>query len=140
VRSLGERDHTWGARDWTAPKYWIWLTAQFGEDLALNVTRLAMEAGEVAAGCIFRDGENFPVREARIETEFEEDGLTQKGLRAVIVDSGGESFELRARVMDVLSVPHQKGDRISVLNEAIAEYELGGRRGHGMAEYLLRVK
>ncbi len=27
-----------------------------------------------------------------------------------------------------------------MLNEAIAQYELGEKRGYGMAEYLLRVK
>jgi len=140
ITGLGERDHTWGIRDWAAPKYWIWLTAQFSENLALNITKLVMDAGEVAAGYIFRNGKNVPIREAYVESEFEEDGLTQKGLQARIIDFEGISIELNARVIDVFSVPYKKGEKISVLNEAIAEYELSGRKGYGMAEYLLRVK
>jgi hypothetical protein len=45
ISGLGERDHSWGVRDWNAPKMWIWLTAQFSGSLAFNVTKL-FEEGE----------------------------------------------------------------------------------------------
>ena len=67
ISGLGERDHSWGVRDWNAPKMWIWLTAEFSESLAFNVTKLFVEEGEVSAGFVYLDGRNLPVVKADID-------------------------------------------------------------------------
>lgn len=45
VDGMGERDHSWGVRDWNAPRMWYWITAQFDGENALNVTKLFTEEG-----------------------------------------------------------------------------------------------
>ena len=32
----GHRDHSWGLRDWAAPRLWTWLTCQFGRRARLQ--------------------------------------------------------------------------------------------------------
>jgi hypothetical protein len=74
VEGLGERDHSWGVRDWTAPKMWIWLTAEFDHGTALNVTKLFTEEGEVSAGFVHEGGRNHPLVRADVHTVIDEDG------------------------------------------------------------------
>jgi hypothetical protein len=80
---LGERDHSRGVRDWNAPKMWIWLTCQFSEKSALNVTKLVMDAGAVDAGFIYSDGENLAVTKATSWDANDE----PKGLEMSLKDS-----------------------------------------------------
>ena len=40
VHCPGQRDHSWGVRDWSAPRAWTWLTCQFGEEMAFNLSRV----------------------------------------------------------------------------------------------------
>src|SRR5581483_753651 len=41
IKGFGLRDHSWGPRFWQAPWYYRWLTANFGPDMGLMVSRVA---------------------------------------------------------------------------------------------------
>ena len=98
----GHRDHSWGVRDWSAPSLWTWLTCQFSDELAFNLSRVVIESVDVFNGFICRGGANYPVRRAALETEFEEDGVTQKRLSFAIEDTGGEVIEVTGDVLTVI--------------------------------------
>lgn len=132
----GHRDHSWGVRDWSAPRLWTWLTCQFSDELAFNLSRVAIESVDIFNGFICRDGKNFPVRRARLETDFEEDGVTQKALRFTIEDTGGKVIEVAGDVLTVIPLDLSTRGHSTLVNEALTEYRWDGRTGYGIAEYL----
>ena len=138
--ATGHRDHSWGARDMTAAKSWTWLTVQFEEGMALNVA--SFEAGklDIMGGHIYRDGLNHALREIDLDTEFEEDGLTQKALRFAVEDTGGFRMDVEGRVINaipIVVVDDQKTRSIAV--EAMTEYTWQGRKAYGISEYVHRI-
>jgi len=138
---LGERDHSWGVRDWSAPKMWTWLTCQFSETSALNVTKLVMDAGEVDAGFIHIDGVNVPLVKIKIHTEWDANGGPRR-LDLVAEDKRGTAHKLQAMVMRKTVVPFAGRDdgTLSLLHEPLAEYHMGPKVGYGVAEYLVRIQ
>ncbi|MCD1295837.1 hypothetical protein CUJ83_12610 [Methanocella sp. CWC-04] len=139
INGLGERDHSWGIRDWNAPKMWIWLTAQFSENCALNVTKLVVEQGEVDAGFIHIDGTNIPLDAAKIDTIYNEDG-SPRSFAMVLTDKEGKTYDVNANIIKNAMLPFvsQDGKNISVMHETLAKYEFNGLEGYGIAEYLVR--
>ncbi len=139
VLGMGERDHSWGVRDWNAPKMWIWLTAQFSKGLALNVTKLFVEGGEVVGGFFHMNGRNIPLVKADIRTVLDPDG-TPSSLAMSLVDKDGGKHKVSAEVLRevMMPFPGRDGKTMSVMHETLAEYTLNGQKGYGIAEYLVR--
>lgn len=139
ISGLGERDHSWGVRDWNAPKMWIWLTAQFSGSLAFNVTKLFVEGGEVVGGFFHMNGNNIPLVKADIRTTLDPDG-TPRSLAISLVDKNGGKHRLTAEVMRevLMPFPGRDGKTMSVMHETLAEYTFNCQKGYGIAEYLVR--
>jgi hypothetical protein len=139
IDGLGERDHSWGVRDWNAPKMWIWLTAQFSDRAAFNVTKLFVEGGEVTAGFIHLNGKNVPLVRADVRTVLNADG-GPCSLGLSLVDRVGGRHEVTANVLRAVQMPHpsRDGKMLTVMHETLAEYQWNGLTGYGIAEYLVR--
>jgi len=139
LSGLGERDHSWGVRDWGAPKMWTWLTCQFSDKLALNVTKLTMDGGEVDAGFIHIDGNNIPLARADIHTEWQT-GRNPKALQMILHDATGRVHNVQANVMRKATIPFAgaNGKTVSMMHETLARYTMGLETGYGVAEYLFR--
>ncbi|MEW6554292.1 MAG: hypothetical protein AB1384_08415 [Actinomycetota bacterium] len=136
LQGSGHRDHSWGVRDWAAPRLWTWLTCQFGEELAFNLSRVAIASVDIFNGFVARGGANYPVRRAALETRFEEDGVTQHGLAIHLEDTGGQVIEVTGDVLCVIPILLPSGEHTTLVNEALTEYRWGDRVGYGIAEYL----
>lgn len=132
----GHRDHSWGTRDWAAPRLWTWLTCQFGEELAFNLSRVAIASVDIYNGFVTRDGTNYPLRRVVLDTGFEEDGVTQSSLAFRLEDTGGKVIEVAGDVLSVIPLHLESGDHRTLVNEALTEYRWDGRTGYGIAEYL----
>ena len=139
IDGLGERDHSWGVRDWNAPKMWIWLTCQFSEESALNVTKLTVSEGEVDAGFININGENIPLMKATIDTVYSKDGSPVK-FTMDLLDKKGDLHKVNAKIIKNVKLPFTSGDgkKQSIMHETLSEYEMNGEIGYGIAEYLIR--
>jgi len=132
----GHRDHSWGVRDWSAPRAWTWLTCQFGDELAFNLSRVAIESVDIFNGFLCHGGQNFPVRRAELTTVFEDDGLTQKSLRFTFEDTSGMTIEVEGNVLNVIPLDLRSRGHATMVNEGLAEYTWEGRKAYGIAEYL----
>lgn len=139
VTGMGERDHSWGVRDWHAPKMWVWITAQFDEDFAFNLTKLYMERGEVDAGFIYMDGKNVPIIRADIVTEYNRDGSPNTVYMA-LHDKEGDVHGAKAVVRHKVILPMavKDGKVLSIMHETLAKFTLDDDMGFGIVEYLLR--
>ena len=139
IDALGERDHSWGVRDWIAPTMWIWLTAQFPDGVAMNLTKLMVEEGVVDAGFLFMNGKNLPIVEATVDTKYTEDG-SPSSLNILLRDKEGVEHGMKAEVIRRVKLPFVGSGTASmaIMHETLARYEFEGATGFGIAEYLVR--
>lgn len=140
IEGSGHRDHSWGVRDWSAPSLWTWLTCQFPGELAFNLSRVVIGSVDVFNGFISRGGRNYPLRRAKLETEFEADGVTQKELRLGMEDTGGKTIEVTGRVLTVIPLDLSSRGHSTLVNEALAEYAWEDKKALGIAEYLHQIR
>jgi hypothetical protein len=141
ISALGERDHSWGVRDWGAPKGWTWLTCQFSESHALNLTKLVTDQGTVDAGFVFIDGRNLPVVRADLNVNADFD-RNIKSFDMTLHDSEGGAHKVFGSVMRKVDLHHRsrEGRSLATMNESLARYTVAGKIGYGIAEFLQRAE
>lgn len=133
ITGFGQRDHSWGLRDWKGVHSWRWLQAIFGEDFAFNVFSVTTHAGKaVASGYVYEDGESRALSQASIETEYDDDGTGQRSVTVKLQDTSGQKREITGERFGLLPIP-MEGARV---NEGLFKWEAGGRTGYGVYEYL----
>lgn len=139
IKGLGERDHSWGVRDWNAPKMWVWITCQFDEGFAFNLTKLFMDKGEVDAGFIHLDGKNVPIMRADIVTEYNRDGSPNTVYMA-LHDKEGDVHGVKSVIKHKATLPFasRDGKVTSHMHECLAKFTLDDDVGYGIVEYLIR--
>jgi hypothetical protein len=139
ISGLGERDHSWGLRDWTAPSVWVWLSCQFSQRLAFNATRLIVGKDVVDGGFLFKDGDNVPLVKTDIITEYRKDG-GPKSIKMWLMEKNGEVHELEADILRSVKMPFSVSTEksVSVMYETLARFKMGVETGYGIAEYLNR--
>jgi hypothetical protein len=135
VQGTGQRDHSWGLRDYKGPEYWRWLTMQFGSDLAVVLNQGKIGRVDIFTGYIARQGRHYPFRRGNIETKFEQDGLTQKYIRFQVEDITGFKMEVEGQVINPVPLTIADENSKILINEALTEYRWQGRSARGISEY-----
>ena len=136
VAGFGQRDHSWGIRDWSGVRSWHWMQAIFGEDLAFNVFSVERHSGETAtSGYVHEAGTNKAIARASLETEYDGDGRSQKAVRLQIEDTDGAEREITAERFALLPISMEG----TTVNEGLFRWKLDGREGPGMYEYLFQA-
>jgi hypothetical protein len=137
----GNRDRSWGPRRWGGPPMWRWFSINIGESMHFGGIRLGTAAGDLHRGWVSVDGEVTSIKEWRLRTELDDDGLTQRVVHAVVVDKRERVFQLTGEVLRVADIGRSGG---TVVNEGLTQWtcrtESGGTAsGYGIAEYLHQV-
>ncbi len=151
----GNRDKSWGPRQWGGPTMWRWWSINiggdaFGEGLHLGGIRIGSAgAPDLHRGWVWRDGAHASVTEWRIRTEVAGDGFTQKVVHLDVLDKAGRETNLRGDVLRVAPLPRSQGGKVTIVNEGLTRWTLldgpsepGGAApaelatGYGIAEYL----
>ncbi|MBV9279843.1 MAG: hypothetical protein JOZ41_07165, partial [Chloroflexi bacterium] len=128
VRGWGLRDHSWGPRYWQAPWYYRWLTANFGPDAGLMVSRIARREGHgTRGGFVWEDGTMHLCDEAQITTTWTEDA-NQSDLEASL-RGGGREWRVRGRVINLIPLRNRRttpeGDvLLTRIGEGLTEWTL----------------
>ncbi len=141
IDALGQRDKSWGVRDWARLEGWEWLTGQLGAEWSFNLMQ-TIEGGErLDNGFVFRDGANHPIVRARIEYEWAELEHAVRRASIELVEAGGRVHRLRADALGCF--PILRND--VWLEETHVAYTLeageGGaaRFGQGVVEHVWRA-
>jgi hypothetical protein len=128
----GQRDHSWGTRDWDAIQHYKWIAAQNRDGAALNLT-YSVVRGEVAFnGYVYSGGKMEGIVRADINTTYAGDGITHRAISAAVFDEGGRTTRLDATMFAVTELPMEQ----SVVVEGAARVAIDGIPGAGIFEWL----
>ena len=140
--TIGQRDHTYGIRDWTGVGNWLYYVIWFNENLAINPAAIIADDGRLSTGgFLFKDGKNIPLKTVRIvDQQFREDGVLPISSELEIVDYSGEKHILKARVGPIIPVPFEDKDGSkAILVQSFGSFELDGiSEGYGTFEILFK--
>jgi hypothetical protein len=132
---VGERDHSWGVRDWWAVG-WHWSSFTVGPR-AVNVARPAIDAGDIATGYVARAGDApVPVVRCTLDTTAGADGIPIAA-RYLVTTSSGDEFDVDVEVLAAAPVPLAAPDgRTARFPRALCRFTTPEGSGTGWAEWL----
>ncbi len=141
---IGQRDHTYGVRDWTGVGDWLYYVVWFNENLTINPAAIVTDDERLSiGGFLFKDGKNIPLRSINIiKQEYDEQGVYPISSELHIIDNLGEEHNLKAQVGPIIPVPFkdEEGNK-SILVQAFGKFELDGiKGGYGTFETLRKVR
>ncbi len=145
VNGFGLRDHSWGPRHWSAPWYYRWLTANFGDDFGFVVSVITGRDGRRhMGGMVLRDGEYEHIEHAEISTDWSDD-LYHQSLRATARTAKGE-YAITGKVINLIPLRHRRqspdGDNFMTrISEGMTEWTCDAvdHPGYGLSEYLDQI-
>jgi hypothetical protein len=143
INALGQRDHTYGVRDWTGVGNWLYYVVWFHNKLAINPAAIITNDGQLSTGgFIFKNGVNIPLKTIRIiDQQFRKDGIFPLSSELELIDGLGDIHLLKANVGPIIPVPFidSVGNR-AILVQSMGKFELDGvTGGYGSFETLRRV-
>lgn len=136
----GACDHSWGTRDWLAPRMWRWFDVSTEDGTTQIVMwKASLESGEPVDGAIYRDGK--PARIVAYGEELETAPAARKPVptrfRSTLRDEHGAELVVAGSVTKIFPVVFASRDRsrLSWNDRAAVECEVGGRPAHGCVEF-----
>jgi len=136
----GLRDHSWGPRSWQSPRWYRWLTANFGDEFGFMANQIvARDGSELRAGFVHRGRERTRVRDVEIETDWAEPLHVQRALRVRLHCEGGELLSVEGRVLALIPLRHRRDGQTTRIGEGMTEWRCQGRTGYGLSEYLDQI-
>lgn len=139
---IGQRDHTFGVRDWTGVGNWLYYVIWFDKNLAVNPAAIIGEDGTLSTGgFLYNNGENIPLRKIEIlEQTFREDGIMPVSSKLQLIDNKDIKHILKAKVGPIIPVPFEdRNNQESILVQSFGTFQLDERTdGYGTFETLRR--
>jgi hypothetical protein len=141
IDGYGLRDHSWGPRYWQAIQSYEWLTMNFGPDFGAMVSIVRRTADDVSAGGVVVRGDQVDnVTDARIEAEYEPNGLYHRTVRAILTTAKGEKLDVRGTVKSFIPLRNRRGEQTTHIGEGMTEWRVGDQVGYGLSEFLKQVE
>jgi len=143
IDGLGLRDHSWGPRYWQAIHWYRWLPMNFSEDFAMMVSITCQpDKDPRAGGMVLRDGEYVMIRDARIETVY--DDTECQDTFKVWAKTDEREYEVTGKVMSLIPLRNRRrspdGEELMTrITEGMTEYTCDGQTGYGLSEYLDQI-
>jgi hypothetical protein len=151
VAGFGVRDKSWGPRDWGAtvggstpgskraegPAPFVnWFSMNFGDQAALGGSCFRHADGEMRGeGWLQRDGTSQALINVVIESDYEPDSILHRALRLSGETENGEQILIEGTVLSVCPTKIPMPGGATFVNEGLAEFTWGDRRGYGIAEH-----
>jgi hypothetical protein len=135
VDGVGERDHSWGIRDWRDPDGWQWTSALFDRETAVNFWKVRRDGATAVEGYLHLDGESNHITSAAVDAEFRDDGLTQEAFEIEVTDDAGRTFSFGGSTLTVVPVDFEYAEEVTTIRRTPTRYESDGKKGYGWNEY-----
>jgi len=139
---MGQRDHTYGVRDWTGVGNWLYYVIWFNENLAVNPAAIISDDGKLSTGgFIFKNGKNLPLKTIKIlDQQFRKDNIMPISSELELIDFNDEKYILKAQTGPIIPVPFKtKEGEQSILIQSMGSFQLNDiSGGYGTFETLRR--
>ena len=117
VDGYGQRDHSWGFRDWGGLREWHWVTAFVGDgQRSFNLFHVVQPDGTTTVNGFVHDGGDDHLLVAAERTTVEADGRSPERYDLTLTVAGGRRFTFRAEA-DGVEVPVRPGGAATVVHE-----------------------
>lgn len=143
IDGFGLRDKSWGPRYWQSLSWYRWLPMSFGPDFAMMISLIGSDDGSVRrSGMVLRDGEYVMIRDARLESEWDQHWY-QTRLRAWVRTDERE-YDVEGQVLSMIPLRNRRkredgSELLTRITEGMTEYRCDGKVGYGLSEYLDQI-
>jgi hypothetical protein len=138
----GSRDHSWGPRDWLAPKYWNASLIYMDDGTCVSASEVATHDGDlIMGGTIFTtDGKVRAVQTCHVENVYEGEPTMTTPYTVRVVASDGYAFAAKANNVAMVPLRHRpvaggKADGIQRIGQAVSRFERDGVEGWGWTDF-----
>ncbi len=154
IDGWGQRDKSWGVRDWDNIVGWTWISVQFGEDFSFNTwqaprplgparrfgKRPVDEANPYFGGFVYYAGANHPVERLDTELRWGNRGRQEPSGVRLRIEAGGRTFEIEGNSYGIFPLAKNGLWMYEGYTEFSAQVD-GKRRegGVGVIEYTFHV-
>jgi hypothetical protein len=133
----GNRDRSWGPRQWGGPSMWRWFSINVGA-LDFGGICLGTSSGDLHRGWVWDGQVATSIAEWNVRTDVADDHLTQRVVHLDVVDKKGRHYQLHGDVLRVADIGRSSG---TMINEGLTRWTYvttDGTEyiGSGIAEYL----
>ena len=140
IDGYGLRDHSWGPRYWQAIHSYEWLTMNFGADFGAMVSLVRRGPEDVrVGGVIVRGDEAERIRDARIDVDYEPNGLFHRALKVDVTTERGEELKISGAVKSFIPLRNRRAGTTTHVGEGMTEWRCGDRVGYGLSELLRQL-
>lgn len=138
IDGVGQRDKSWGVREWNGIEGWDWIAGQFGTDLSFNATSTDINGTRTPVGFVHHAGEVAHLTAVEIDYTWKAPHRPETATIRITVE-GGRVHVIRARAL--AAVPIMKSGLFIEETHAAFETEIDGitRRGVGVIEHAFHV-
>lgn len=143
ISGTGQRDKSWGPRDWGSLEGWDWVSGQFDDGTAFNATRVQGPDGAVIpAGFVHHGGTTLHLTDVAIHYSWGRRPQLPESARLVLADSTGGEWHLSATALGRCPLARSG----AWLEETRSRFELErgpagvsvSGTGHGVIEHVWR--
>ncbi|MHA1269832.1 MAG: DUF7064 domain-containing protein [Candidatus Helarchaeota archaeon] len=138
INCFGQRDHSWGSRDWVNINGWNWAAAQF-EDETINLWHSIVFNKSLESGTVFTKNKNIRIMNVDVTTQFANDMKKPISSKFTFTDEYGNKRELVSETIFSLHFPVPTSDSMgfSEIYEQIAKFKCDDKEGFGISEYMI---
>jgi len=130
----GQRDHSWGPRDWSGVGEWTWLSGQFASGWCMNWWSVGTGAGATVTGFVGYRDRTVPAIGGSVTWEGDPSGVRPSGARVVLELADGTRKDIHMQIH--AHWPLYKDGATIV--EFVCTYRCDGEAGSGISEHLYR--
>lgn len=134
INGRGQRDHSWGPRDWSGVGDWIWLSGQFESGWCMNWWSVGEGEGATVTGFVGYKDRTVPATGGSVTWRGDPTGVRPTGADIVLKLADGTQKKIR---MNIHAYWPLYKDGATVM-EFVCTYECDGEKGSGISEHLYK--
>ena len=140
LNCYGHRDHSWGTRDWVLIDGWNWVACQF-DSFTMNFAKARALGKELEHGFISTSEGHERITEIEVETKFgfQDQANVPKSSKFTIT-TPNRKFTITSKAWKSIYITRETERGKTEVHEQIAHFEMDGKEGCGISEYMSSKK
>lgn len=132
INGRGQRDHSWGPRDWSGVGDWIWLSGQFASGWCFNWWTVGQGSDSTITGFVGKGETTIPSTGGSVTWIGDPSGFYPTGADIVLDLADGTQRKIRMTIHGYWPL-FKDG---ATIIEFVCTYECDGEKGSGISEHL----